>query len=80
MSNICDSCKRSENIVGVASSSLGPISFQWCSICLQMGAEPKWVLEFQIEECGKDQFWDGYTYFEDGEYKEANEIHRQKFP
>lgn len=39
MTNICEVCQKNESI-GVASSSLGAISFAYCESCLRDGAEP----------------------------------------
>lgn len=41
----CEVCGGNEYIAGVASSSLGAISFCYCQICLSMGAEPKGLID-----------------------------------
>jgi hypothetical protein len=48
----CEICGGTEFIAGVASSFLGAISFNHCSICLAMTAQPKWLVEFTVENCG----------------------------
>lgn len=49
--DICDCCGVFKTI-GVASSTLGPISFAYCKRCLQFGAEPFWLVKgFVYEMC-----------------------------
>lgn len=48
----CEVCSNEEYIAGVASSVLGAFSICWCTLCLKMGAEPKWAIEGTIEICG----------------------------
>jgi len=48
----CDVCGDESREVYVASSSLGAISFGYCDICLQIGAEPS----------GYDEIADKNTY------------------
>ena len=48
----CDVCGSVGDLAGVASSSLQPISLCFCNLCLKMGAEPKWIVEATIENCG----------------------------
>lgn len=77
--SVCDVCERTDQeVVGVASSSLGPMSFAWCRECLQHCAEPKWMLEFvrdqdnwRVHLAG---FWEHYEYFENGSYHPAIEL------
>ena len=59
---VCDVCKHPDHLAGVASSSLGPMSKMYCGICLGMGAEEEWMIDFVFEEnnfraqCGKESF------------------------
>lgn len=48
----CECCNGSDFIVGVASSDLGAWSFNWCQICLAVGANPKFFMNATIESCG----------------------------
>lgn len=45
----CDSCGRG-NVIGVASSSLGAVSWAWCRECLDHNAEPPIMFEFVFED------------------------------
>lgn len=47
----CDVCGRSP-ILGVASSSLGPISFAFCDECIQKNAEPACMLDATLDSVG----------------------------
>ena len=77
--NICDVCNRdNQEILGVASSSLGPISHAICRDCLEHHAEPKWMLEFVRDEDNwriyLENFWEYYTFFEGNDYHPATEV------
>ena len=49
----CDVCLKSDvKIAGVASSSLGAMSFAFCGVCLAMRAEPKYWVYSAIEAIG----------------------------
>lgn len=79
----CDVCKRDkQEIAGVCSSTLGPLSHAICIECLQHRAEPKWMLEFVRDENNwrihLDGFWEHYTYFDNGEYHPAIELKVKK--
>jgi hypothetical protein len=50
----CDVCGSKEDIVGVASSSLGAISFCFCKKCIVQNAEPLMMFEFVLEEVGRE--------------------------
>lgn len=50
----CDICRREDNIAGVASSPFGPISFCYCIPCLQMGAQPEFILEYLYSDVGTE--------------------------
>jgi hypothetical protein len=45
----CDVCGTEENFAGVASSSLGPISFAFCVECAQRYAEPSFMLACNLD-------------------------------
>ena len=47
----CDVCGRG-NVIGVACSGLGAISFAYCAECAAIGAEPLGMLKGTIEMCG----------------------------
>lgn len=73
----CDVCGTTENIAGVASSSLGAFSACFCKECLSKGAEPLWAIEYHMEGCPKGtpakdvfrvEFLKAITYFKDGKY------------
>lgn len=49
---VCNVCCKSEQIAGVAASPLGPISFCYCVPCLQVGAQPEFMLEYLYSEVG----------------------------
>ena len=79
----CECCKRDGvEILGVASSSLGPMSLAFCRECLENRAEPKWMLEFVRDEDNwrihLEGFWEAYTFYEDGTYHPAVEIRDAK--
>lgn len=42
--DLCDVC-RAEPMVGVAASTMGPISLAYGKECLEKGAEPLWCFE-----------------------------------
>lgn len=42
----CDCCGHTDLLAGVASSGLGAFSIMWCQICLAMGAEPRFAVDF----------------------------------
>jgi hypothetical protein len=48
----CEVCGSEEYIAGVCSSTKGAISLCYCHLCLKMGADPKWIVDFTIENCG----------------------------
>lgn len=50
--NVCDCCNKSDLKTNVVSSTLGAWSFAYCSICYVMGAEPKFMVDGQIEIIG----------------------------
>jgi hypothetical protein len=82
--NTCDTCGSKEDITGVVSSGLGPISFCFCKTCLTKNAEPAFMFEFMYEEIGEDVA-DHVTHmstFIDGKYltwKEYVEIRKSCF-
>ena len=76
---MCDVCNRTDREdLGVASSSLGPISLAFCRECLDNHAEPEWL----IHQCYLTDNWrvrlenfgTVIHYFKDGVYKPANTI------
>jgi hypothetical protein len=76
----CECCFRERPIVGVA-STMAPISIAWCRECLDNHAQPKWIIEGEIIQCGGRQHmrlgWDdGITFFDptDNAYHPASEI------
>jgi hypothetical protein len=48
----CDVCDGGYLYAGVASSGLGAMSCAFCSICLTMGAEMRFMVENTVESCG----------------------------
>jgi len=66
LEGVCDVCGNSDHLAGVASSSLGPMSKMYCHVCLAMGAEEEWMIDFVFDEknfraaCGKESF----TFFD----------------
>lgn len=48
----CEVCGNNDYIAGVASSVLGPCSFNYCQICLAMRADPKGWIEAAVECAG----------------------------
>jgi hypothetical protein len=66
----CDVCRR-EREVGVASSTLGAVSFAFCKECLEHRAEPAGMFEFTLEEVGEHfvaPWVKSLNTFMDGEY------------
>lgn len=76
---ICECCGQGDHLSGVASSGVGAFSILWCSVCIAMGAEPKWALE-AVGEPGEvmEGVYIGYwglkgTHYFDGEsYRDYN--------
>lgn len=69
----CDVCNTADNIAGVASSSIGAISFCFCKTCLSNNAEPEFCLEYLYSEVGNEglglaEHVANYTTFKDGKY------------
>lgn len=50
---VCDVC-RCDSALGCASSALGPITWAYCSACLQNKAEPESMFAYTYECCGND--------------------------
>lgn len=48
----CDVCGNKDYYAGVASSSLGPFSNAFCTVCLKMGAETEGMIRATVECCG----------------------------
>lgn len=73
----CDCCGATE-VMGVASSSLGAISFAWCRECIMRGAEPLSMLLFVYETTNEGK--DAATFVQDlvtwveGEYIKWPEV------
>jgi hypothetical protein len=55
MNRECEVCGKEDLEVFVCASSIGPISFAYCKICMAIGAEPKGML---------DAFLDGAPAFD----------------
>lgn len=74
----CDVCAR-EGAVGVASSSLGPISLAFCPRCLVNRAQPLWLLDATvymndgIDNCA-DWIKETITYTKGGTYRKYWEV------
>ena len=68
----CECCWRERELVGVASSTAGPMSIAWCRECLDNHAEPKWMLEYLIEQDNwrihDPEYRIAVTFFENGSY------------
>lgn len=47
----CDVCGR-EGVIGVASSSIGPMSQAYCGECAIKQAEPEWMFVYLLEDVG----------------------------
>lgn len=69
----CDCCGK--EAIGVASSSVGAISFAWCKECINQGAEPELMLMYLAEDvCHEDgsglhdYIYNELKTFKDGEY------------
>lgn len=69
----CEICGQPDYLVGVASSSLGAVSLLFCTVCLHMGAEPKWMIDgiFEMDNWRTQYGEEAFTYFdkESGSYK-----------
>lgn len=50
----CDVCGTKEDIAGVASSGLAPMSFCFCRKCLMQNAEPICMFEATLEIVGTE--------------------------
>lgn len=48
----CDVC--GDEAIGVASSTLGAVSFAYCRECLRVGADVPSIVAFSIASCGID--------------------------
>jgi hypothetical protein len=48
----CECCNGNDFIAGVASCGIAAFSFNWCQICLAVGANPKFIIDGSIESCG----------------------------
>ena len=46
---ICEICNINVSI-GVASSTLGPMSMAMCSTCVENHAEPEWLFKYILKE------------------------------
>lgn len=49
--NKCECCGVND-IIGVASSPLGPVSHGYCQECVQRYAEPAYMLDYTLDSCG----------------------------
>jgi hypothetical protein len=74
--NACDVCGTEEDIVGVASSGLGPISFCFCKKCIIQNAEPISMFEATLEIVGKEvaEHVTLCRTFKDGKYISWNQF------
>ena len=54
MNKDCDVCKK-KKAVGVYASSCAPVSFSMCLSCINLSAEPIWVLILAADD-GKDVY------------------------
>jgi hypothetical protein len=79
----CECCNRipERGLAGACSSGLGPISIAICHECGMNGAEPKWLIESTIIDCGgrehmRDHWDDGITFWcpDDQSYHSASEV------
>lgn len=52
--DICDVCGSKDDISGVASSSLAPMSFCFCRKCLMQNAEPICMFDATLEIVGTE--------------------------
>ena len=64
--NKCDVCRKSPT-VGVACSSLGPISFAYCEECTKRYAEPLHLLIGMMQINGAESYEETMSW-KDGEY------------
>ena len=68
----CEVCEIGEPI-GVAAMTIGAMSIRYCKKCHEQGAEPKWAVQWMVEDSGGyDKLADWakeIKYFENGEYK-----------
>lgn len=67
----CEVCDVGEP-VGVAAMSIGAMSIRYCKECLEQGAEPKWAVQWLLEDVGYDNLIEEakqLKYYENGEYK-----------
>lgn len=69
---MCDVCTKSE-MVGVASSSIGPVSLAFCKECLGRNAEPEWAFAYLYEDVSEEgeglaEHVNNLTTFKDGGY------------
>ena len=72
----CEVCGSEEHIAGVASSTKGAVSFCYCQLCLNMGADPKFICDFTVENCGGiENVGCSLTYYDksDDTYKDLKE-------
>lgn len=71
----CQICDIGESI-GVASSSLGPLSQTYCAPCAALRAEPLYLLEGMDEDCGgnlRPEFFKIWTFYK-GQYLRYEEL------
>ncbi len=68
LDNLCDCCHQNP-LVGVASSSLGPMSFAWCKECLAKPAEPEFMFEFVAwAQSRPAEYMETLFTYRDGDY------------
>jgi hypothetical protein len=77
----CDTCGTTENIIGVHSSSLGPISICSCKTCMEQRAEPSYIVDNLMKNITPDvlreDVADGVKTFTNGGYLTIREYHAQ---
>lgn len=69
---MCDVCDKSES-VGVAASTIGPVSLAYCKECLVRNAEPLFAFEYLYDEVSEEgeglaERVNDLTTFRDGKY------------
>lgn len=56
----CECCMRERKLIGVASSTIAPMSMAFCKECLVIGAEPLGLMQALIEVDGHDNWHESF--------------------
>lgn len=76
---MCQVCGKNAAL-GVASSGLGAVSVAYCRECLDHCAQPDWLVEFTLAQCGswsdvREDIKEVLSVYRDGDYKLAVDVY-----